>query len=83
MSLDFKDPNIKKRMLEGKFCLEKDNQFLFSTSPLSQEAWHPVTFMTLLAYQNGKRVLIGTNHGNEYKDSEENMKFLYSIFSNL
>lgn len=68
---------------DSLYELEKENQFLFSTSPLSQEAWHPVTFTTLLAYQNGKRVLTGTNHGNEYKDSEENMKFLYSIFSNL
>ena len=68
---------------DSLYELEKENQFLFSTSPLSQEAWHPVTFTTLLAYQNGKRVLTGTNHGKEYKDSEENMKFLYSIFSNL
>ena len=68
---------------DSLYELEKENQFLFSTSPLSQEAWQPVTFTTLLAYQNGKRVLTGTNHGKEYKDSEENMKFLYSIFSNL
>ena len=68
---------------DSLYELEKENQFLFSTSPLSQEAWQPVTFTTLLAYQNGKRVLIGTNHGKEYKNSEENMKFLYSIFSNL
>ena len=63
--------------------LNKENQALFSTRPLSEEAWRPVTFTTLLAYRQGKRVFTGTDHGNEYKDSEENMKFLYQIFSHL
>lgn len=63
--------------------LKKENQVLFSTTPLSQEAWHPVPFTTLLAYRQGKRIFAGTDHGNEYKDSEENMKFLYQIFSDL
>lgn len=63
--------------------LEKEDQALFATVPLSKEEWHPVTFTTLLAYREGRRVFHGTNHGNEYKDNEENMKFLYSIFSHL
>lgn len=63
--------------------LNKENRVFFSTVPLGKEEWHPVTFTTLLAYQQGKRVFSGTNHGNEYKDNEENMKFLYSIFSGL
>lgn len=63
--------------------LDRENQTLFSTTPLGRENWHPVTFTTLLAYRHGKRVFTGTNHGNEYKDSEKNTKFLYSIFSDL
>ena len=63
--------------------LKKENQVLFSTKPLSEEAWCPVTFTTLLAYRQGKRIFTGTDHGNEYTDSEENMKFLYQIFSDL
>ena len=63
--------------------LDKGNRIFFATVPLDQQEWQPVTFTTLLAYREGRRIFCGTNHGNEYKDSEENMKFLYSIFSNL
>lgn len=63
--------------------LDKENQVFFSTTPLDKEDWRPVTFTTLLAYRQGKRIFSGTNHENEYKDSEENMKFLYRIFSDL
>jgi glutamine amidotransferase len=63
--------------------LEKDDLCLFSTQPLSREDWQPETFTTLLAYKDGVRIMKGTNHGNEYVDKEENMKYLYSIFSDL
>lgn len=65
------------------YFLEKDDGFLFSTVPLSEEDWKPVTFTTLLAYQNGVLQYQGTDHGNEYMDKEENLKFLYQIFSDL
>lgn len=63
--------------------LDKEKQVIFSTVPLGREEWNPVTFTTLLAYKQGQRVFTGTNHGNEYKDNEENIKFLYRIFSDL
>ena len=63
--------------------LKKENQVLFSTTPLSEEDWYPVTFTTLLVYKMGRLIFTGTNHGNEYKDSEENLKLLYSIFAEL
>ena len=63
--------------------LEKEGGVLFSTQPLSKEEWKVVPFTTLLAYRNGKLVFTGTNHGNEYLDNEENLKFLYQAFSNL
>lgn len=63
--------------------LVRENQTLFSTVPLSLEEWRPVTFTTFLAYYQGKRVYEGTNHGNEYIDDKENLKFLYQIFSEL
>ena len=68
---------------DSLYELELENQVLFSTVPLGKEEWQPVTFTTLLAYQQGRRVFTGTNHGNEYKNSEENMKYLYRIFSDL
>lgn len=63
--------------------MEKENQVFISTEPLSMGEWKPVTFTTLLAYRKGKKVFQGTNHGNEYVESEENLKFLYQIFSEL
>ena len=63
--------------------LDKENQILFSTTPLTKEEWHPVTFTTLQAFRQGKKIFMGTNHGNEYRDSEENTKFMYSIFAGI
>lgn len=65
------------------YYLEKEGSVLFSTQPLSKEEWNPVPFTTLLAYRNGKLLFTGTEHGNEYVDNEENLKFLYQAFSNL
>ena len=56
--------------------LKKEKQVLFSTVPLGKEAWQPVTFTTLLAYQKGKKLFIGTNHGEEYKNSTHNIQSL-------
>lgn len=48
--------------------LNKEHQALFSTVPLSEEDWHPVTFTTLLAYRQGQIVFRGTNHGGQMKN---------------
>lgn len=63
--------------------LKKEDQILFSTLPLSREEWRPVMFTTFLAYNQGEKIYEGTNHGNEYVDDKENLKFLYQIFSEL
>lgn len=63
--------------------LEKADGIYFSTLPLSKELWQPVPFTRLLAYCSGKLVFEGTNHQNEYIESEENLKFLYQIFADL
>lgn len=68
---------------DSLYYLEKEDSVLFSTQPLSKEEWKAVPFTTLLVYRNGKQIFTGTNHGNEYVDNEENMKFLYQTFSSL
>lgn len=65
------------------YKLERGKQIIFATVPLSREDWQPVTFTTLMAYRQGQELFQGTNHGNEYIESEENMKFLYQIFADL
>lgn len=65
------------------YFLENDNSVVFSTRPLKGEGWKPLPFTTLLAYKEGKVVYTGTNHGNEYIYNEEDMKFIYQMFSYL
>ena len=68
---------------DSLYLLEKDDSTMFSTVPLSEEDWKPVPFAQLLAYREGKPVFAGTKHGAEYVDSEENLRYLYQIFSDL
>lgn len=63
--------------------LEKESCIIFSTRPLGLEKWEKVPFTALIACKDGKIVFEGAKHGNEYVESEENLKFLYQIFSNL
>ena len=74
---------VHTNLANSLYRLEKEEQAFFSTRPLTEENWQPVPFTTLLAYRDGRQLFQGTNHGNEYIESEENLKFLYQIFSNL
>lgn len=68
---------------ESLHYLEKNGSVVFSTQPLGREDWKSLPFTKLLAYQQGKQVFEGTNHGNEYIDSEENMKLIYLNYAGL
>ena len=48
----------------------KGKAIIFSTKPLDKDNWENVPLNTLLAYQDGKLVYTGTDHGHEFKDSE-------------
>ena len=63
--------------------LVKNGSVLIATSPVSREDWEAVPFTQLLAFQKGKLVRTGTCHRNEYIENEDNLKFLYQIFSDL
>lgn len=56
---------------------------MFSTKPLDGSLWEELPLNTLLAYKSGKLLYTGTNHGNEFVDSEEKMKLLFLDFANL
>ena len=68
---------------DSLYLLEREDSTMFATVPLSEEDWRPVPFAQLLAYREGKLVFAGTKHGKEYVDNEENLRYLYQIFSNL
>ena len=60
-----------------------EDSAMFATTPLSDEEWELLPFMTLCAFKNGKQVLQGSCHGNEYLDNERDMKYLFANYSAL
>ncbi len=64
-------------------CLQEEGRLIFSTKLLGRGNWQPVPMNTLLACREGAFVFTGTNHGATYRDSTENMQYLYQIFSGL
>ena len=56
---------------------------LFSTQPLSPEAWEPVPFTQLLAYRDGALAFSGTCHGSAYQEDPEQLRLLYLACAEL
>lgn len=63
--------------------LELDGGILFSTLPLDDDNWISVPFTQLQVYKDSELIYTGRNHGYEYEDNVEDMKYLYQIFANL
>lgn len=63
-------------------CMQED-KLLFATKPLTKASWVLHPFTTLCAYESGRKVFEGTNHGNEYMDNEKDMKFIFTDFAGL
>lgn len=68
---------------DSLYICQQAETALFSTVPLSRGLWKPAPFTTLCAYRDGIRVYTGTDHGQEYKDNERDMKYLFANFSEL
>lgn len=71
--------NYKK----GLYRCRKEKAMLFSTKPLDHDIWEEVPINTLFAYQAGKLLYTGTDHGHEFVDSEEKMRLLFLDYANL
>lgn len=68
---------------DSLFCCKKGGATVISTVPLDGDVWENLPMNTLVAYEKGKRIYTGTNHGNEFFDSEEKMRLLFLDFANL
>ena len=68
---------------ESLYRCQKGPATIVSTRPLDRDAWEELPMNTLLSYQNGKLLHVGTNHGNEFVDSEEKMRLLFLDFAQL
>lgn len=61
----------------------KGEAVVISTRPLDHCEWQNVPMNTLIAYQDGKQVYTGTDHKNEFFETEEKMRLLFLDFANL
>lgn len=61
----------------------KEDAVLISTRPLDNSRWENIPMNTLIAYKDGKQVYTGTQHKNEFIDSEEKMKHLFLDYAGL
>ncbi len=62
---------------------QKGEAVVISTTPLDHDIWENVPMNTLTAYRDGKQVFIGTNHKNEFFETEEKMRLLFLDFASL
>ncbi len=53
------------------FVKQEGDIAVLATTPLDEDEWQRAPFTTLVAYQHGRQVLSGTNHGQECKISTE------------
>lgn len=56
---------------------------LFATTPLNNKIWESVEPCRLQAYKNGRHVLSGTAHPNEYIENPEDMKLIFLDYAQL
>ncbi len=57
-------------------CKSEDTAFL-ATKPIGKRDWEDLPMNTLLSYRCGKQIYSGTDHGMEYIDNEQDMKYLH------
>ena len=68
---------------DSLYVCENGEKAVFCTEPLKKGHWEPVTFTALTAYRDGKCVMKGQPHGNEYIDNDDDLKYLFLNFANL
>lgn len=62
---------------------QKGDAVVISTRPLDNDLWQGIPMNTLIAYKDGRQIYTGTNHKNEFVDSEEKMRLLFLDYADL
>lgn len=65
------------------YVSRREEGLLFATVPLDRKPWNSHPFNTLCAYQDGRRVFTGTDHGKEYKDNDKDMQMIFADYAGL
>ena len=63
--------------------LRLEDTAIISTRPLDGRNWEKLPLNTLTAFENGKLIFTGTDHGHEFFETEEIMKLLFLDYSFL
>ena len=74
---------VHKNMKNNMFVKCLGQSLLFATSPLDDQKWEPVPLCQLLAYKNGRQILTGTIHPNEYIADPKDMKLIFLDYATL
>ena len=70
--------------LKGSLFMQRlERSLLFATRPLNNKIWEPVEPCRLQAYKNGRHILTGTAHKNEYIENPENMRLIFLDYALL
>lgn len=70
-------------MKQSLYSLPYKSGFVFSTCPLSDEAWARIPLTRLLVFQGGKPIFIGDAHGGVYEETLDDTKHLYHEYAML
>ena len=63
--------------------LRLEGTVIISTRPLDQRNWEELPLNTLTAFEEGRQVFTGTDHGYEFFETEEKMKLLFLDYACL
>ena len=74
---------VHVNMEDSMFVKRLGNSLLFVTRPTDDQQWEAVPLCQLPAYSNGRRVLTGTLHPNEYIADPEDMKLIFLDYAGL
>lgn len=68
---------------DSLYRCQKGEAVIISTTPLDHHRWELLPMNTLIAYQDGKQMYVGTDHKNEFFETEEKMRLLFLDYANL
>ena len=68
---------------DSLYICQKGDGVIVSTKPLDEDLWKELPLNTPVAYKDGREVYRGHDHGNEFIDNQEKMKYLFLDYSNL
>jgi glutamine amidotransferase len=74
---------VHENMRGTLFMCHLGRSLIFATDPLDNKKWESVEPCRLQAFKNGRRVLTGTVHQNEYIENPEDMRLIFLDYAQL